>query len=115
MAPLLDEMVECGSPYLVVTDGQIYLLDDCAAMLVRLDPDTGHAECGWHFPNDGYSDVNVLATPTDEGIWMVDVEQTAEPDFFDPEARQFERLPIDRAAAAGIYGEPLWVHSGRTG
>lgn len=58
---------------------------------------------GWSLPLDEGSDIQAYGVSTSKGIWFVDQEQSGEPYFFNPERGRFERMSIDREAAAPIY------------
>lgn len=109
---LAPDVVDCGNPRFVRQAGDLYVIEDCSLVLYLLDSDTGRAKRGWRFPSDELSDSEIIAVPSDEGIWMVDVEQTGVPYLFDAREQRFERLPITAAQAADIYAFDFQVYPG---
>jgi hypothetical protein len=101
-----------GDPTLVGHVRSVYLLDDCSGVLYLLDGTTGRPERGWTVPNDGSSDIQINTVSTDDGIWMVDEEQTAVPYLFDVAQQRFERLPIDASTSRTLVAIPWAVYPG---
>jgi hypothetical protein len=88
--------------YPIVAAGSVWVIDDCQGRLFRFDAQTGAVE-SWWFPHDNASDQQIHAVAASDGLWFVDIEQTGEPYFFDPDQERFERLP-DELRDPDVYG-----------
>ncbi|MCU1496247.1 MAG: hypothetical protein JWM47_200 [Acidimicrobiales bacterium] len=107
------DVAECdGGPRFIHAAGDLYLLDDCSGVLYLLDPATALPQKGWTLPHDDGSDIEIETTSTDEGIWMVDHEQTVVPFLFDSVEQRFERLPVSASIDASIFAMDLALYPG---
>ncbi|HEX2149004.1 MAG TPA: hypothetical protein VHI31_02350, partial [Actinomycetota bacterium] len=96
-------LLECAyTPSLIEQGDALYLLDDCEGVLYRLS-DSLSLDEGWQLPLDEGSDIEISAVGTDDGIWLVDVEQSGEPYFFNARRERFEQIPAELKNAAPIY------------
>lgn len=110
-AEVPNEFPECeGTQYLQPQGSDVYLVDDCSGILYLLDPSTALPVKGWGFPYDDGSDTEIHATSTDEGIWIINAEQTAEPYLFDTEEQRFERLPFPDSVTSTLFALDFAVY-----
>jgi hypothetical protein len=89
-------------PEFVELQGDPYVLEDCG-YLYRIDATSGRLAEAWQLPHDDASDTETTGFPTPDGAWIVDVEQSGEPYFFDVAEGRFERLPNDLRRIRRIF------------
>jgi hypothetical protein len=80
----------------------LWLVNDCDGVLARVDTSSGAVTERYLTPLDGVSDSELSAVAVDDGIWLVDAEQTGEPYFFSYDRERFERLP-DTLRSPDLY------------
>ena len=103
-------LLECAyTPSLVEQNQALYLLDDCEGVLYRLSESLLLHE-GWRLPLDEGSDIEAFGVGTNEGIWLVDVEQSGEPYFFNARRERFEQIPAELKEEIAIYALEFDLH-----